>query len=286
MVIVQLKGGLGNQMFQYAAAVRCQGPIFLDLAFLERPVGDSATFTRRAFELDIFRYLACRRLGSLQRKLLLPESRLKRRLNRLLGLGIQRVTQTANEFIEIPIHGHLYLDGYFQSEKYFRHCRSALLKAFTFPPLDGPATEVLRRIQATNNPVSLHIRRGDYLKPAVRDYHGVLAQDYYEAAITRLRSQDPHAHFFVFSDDPEYCRSIYGGRPNFTVVEGSPDRAWQDMALMQQCRHHIIANSSFSWWGAWLSTRTGITIAPRAWLNPHALSFDPDAIIPANWLQI
>lgn len=133
----------------------------------------------------------------------------------------------------------------------------------------------------------MHIRRGDYLKEEVKKYHGILEQKYYDSAIEHINEQYNNVHYFVFSDDENFAKEQYGHLENFTIVEGNTKDAWKDMALMSFCKHHIIANSSFSWWGAWLSeSKESIKIAPKNWFNSEIANFEINNIIPTNWIKI
>lgn len=175
------------------------------------------------------------------------------------------------------------LIGYWQSEAYFASIRSTLLSDFRLArPLSYRATEMAVNIRATIA-VSLHVRRGDYATlPEVTSYHGICGQTYYRKAVQYMKSKVPDARFFVFSDDPAWCRQSLEGSGAMTIVEPS-DSAAEDMYLMSLCRHHIVTNSSFSWWGAWLNLRSDkVVIAPKLWISPIA-PVQPD-IIPPDWL--
>jgi hypothetical protein len=124
-------------------------------------------------------------------------------------------------------------------------------------------------------PVSVHVRRGDYLKPGTAEVHGILDEAYYREALGRIEAEiGEEADLFVFSDEPQAAERVLNFVPpsRLTHVRGDAERPWEDMALMSRCRHHVIANSSFSWWGAWLNPFPGkIVVAPQAWFAPTEL---------------
>ena len=149
----------------------------------------------------------------------------------------------------------------------------------------------LRRIETSRLPISVHVRRGDYLKPGTLEYHGILDQPYYREALARLKAgAGEGAELFVFSDDAVAAEQVLNFVPKSRLVHvrGDQGRPWEDMALMARCRHHVIANSSFSWWGAWLSRSPDkIVVAPRAWFAPAELKKLSTAdLYPPGWMLI
>ncbi|MBD1433818.1 alpha-1,2-fucosyltransferase [Sphingobacterium sp. DN00404] len=285
MIVTKLQGGLGNQMFQYAAAYANSDQIYLDLDFLHHHQTSNKTFTRRYYELSLFPNLLYETVSRYQKKIFFSKSLFYKLLRKLIGTDV--IIQQENELVSFSAEKHyVYLDGYFQSEHYFAHARERILHAFSFPRLDPINQVLIDEISSHENSVSLHIRRGDYLKPEVIKYHGLLSLFYYHEALQLLQRQFRDIKIFIFSDDPAFARENFGHFSYVTIVEGNEKDAWKDMALMAACRHHIIANSSFSWWGAWLSTKQGVKIAPKRWFNPEVASFDISDIIPKNWLTI
>ncbi len=291
MIIVKLQGGLGNQMFQYAAArsLTEKGEnVNLDVQFFKH-TKSTETFTARQYELDVFTNLkTCKANNSL----------LKMFTGNTVYYKVLRwfykpvfIQQKENEFIQLtdlPASKYKYLNGYFQSEKYFKHIRNQLLKEFTFPELDEKNAATRKQITGTENSVSIHIRRGDYLKPIFKDVHGILPLEYYTNALYNLEKEITKPNLFVFSDDMNWAKESfkqYSGSICF-VENNTAKEAWKDMALMSACKHHIIANSSFSWWGAWLSEGKGKTFAPCNWFNPLQTNFNIHDFIPSNWMII
>ena len=287
MIVVRLMGGLGNQMFQYACAkslaIRFSTDVRVDLSYLLDEELRSQ-HTPREFELGCF---------VLSQRLATPSdlaffNRGKRGFARLIQrlrprVVLQERTLRYDPDLLAGAKKNTQLIGYWQSEAYFASIRSTLLSDFRLArPLSYRATEMAVNIRATIA-VSLHVRRGDYAAlPEVTSYHGLCGQTYYRKAIQYMRSKMPDARFFVFSDDPAWCRQNLEGIGGMTIVEPS-DSAAEEMHLMSLCRHHIIANSSFSWWGAWLNTNPDkVVIAPKSWISPIG-PVQPD-IIPPGWL--
>ena len=190
------------------------------------------------------------------------------------------------------LDSNMSLFGYFQSERYFSSIADDLRGWFApAEPLGAAAAAALQRIEASRLPVSMHIRRGDYLKPVTAEVHGILDGSYYRRAANRIESAlGGEVDYFVFSDDAAAAEQMLDFLPNARLnhIRGDPDRPWEDMALMARCRHHVIANSSFSWWGAWLNqSRDKIVIAPRAWFVSTELSKkDTNDLYPAGWVLI
>jgi hypothetical protein len=289
-VHVRIKGGLGNQMFQYAAgfalARRHRAPLKLDLTYCARdPLRDyaldgfgvNATVTS-AEEVTAFAVDQAwrRRLGKLAgwRDLLLPG-----------GLYVEPGFHFDERFFDR--RPPVFLDGYWQSARYFAGAEDEVRATFSRPANPSRRYEEIRHeVEAAGNAVSVHVRRGDYVTgKAASKMAGSCTPDYYARAIALMGRLVPGATFFVFSDEPEEAgRMLAFADP--VVVAGSADRPAEDMVLMAACRHHIIANSSFSWWGAWLDPSPRKTvIAPRLWFAPAYLRktytfdlYDPDWI--------
>jgi hypothetical protein len=171
----------------------------------------------------------------------------------------------------VDIHaGSTYFVGYWQNEKYFAHIEDKIRAQFT---LNMPHLRPLTEKLANEESVAVGVRRGDYLLPDKQAFHGVLGLSYYAAAYTAIRAKFPNAKFYIFSDDPNWCREHMEG----TVLDGDKH---EHLYLFSKCQHAIIANSSFHWWGAWLGRCN--TIAPREWFRCGV----PIDIVPARWLTL
>ena len=290
MVIVRLMGGLGNQMVQYAAgravAHRNQTSLKLDVSALER---DAA----RSYRMHHFNIVASLATPDEVARFAKRDlwSRISRRVERYLLPPSQRsvFAQRYAHFDPdiLRLRGSVYLRGYWQSEKYFKDIEHIIRQDFTFRHTPDPENQKVARIIANTNSVSLHIRRGDYVSnPRFSRKFGVCSLEYYQSAAAKIieKVQDPH--FFVFSDDIPWARdNIRLQYPVTFAAHNDADKDYEDLCLMSLCRHHIIANSSFSWWGAWLCTCPGkIVMAPKRWLRMPGR--DTRDLIPDSWHRI
>ena len=290
MIIVRLIGGLGNQMFQYAAgravAHRNRTQLKLDVSALER---DAA----RSYRLHHFNIAASiatpDELARFTKRDLW--SRISRRIERYLLPPYKRsvFAQRFDHFVPdiLRVRGNVYLVGYWQSGKYFKDIEQIIRQDFTLRHAPDAENQKLARIIANTNSASLHIRRGDYVSnPVTYQYHGVCSLDYYRAAIETLTQTVKRPHFFVFSDDIEWARqNLRLDYPVTFVTHNGVEKDYEDLRLMSQCKHHVIANSAFSWWGAWLCTYPPkIVIAPQKWFNKA--DRDTSDLIPASWIRV
>lgn len=297
MITVALSGGLGNQMFQYAAgralALRLNTGVALDLTSYIANRGRSWV---RDFELDVFNHGATRVHDSVSYKIkyawkMMPMIRQYAWGQRLLL--INRLFRDKNSYAFdarfLCLKNSYTLLGFFQSEKYFLPYREILLKDFSFKsPLNEKNQQMARRIKATNA-VSVHIRRGDYItNPNASKIFTECSVEYYKTAIEKIKQQVECPVFYFFSDDMEWVKRNLGDLVEAVWVNFNQGRdSCNDMYLMSICKHNIIANSSFSWWGAWLNQNPEKeVIAPRYWFkNPEANATVID-LIPEGWLQI
>lgn len=285
MVILKHQGGIGNQMFQIALyySLNKNRDVKLDLFGMENYLNRN----NWAMAIELF--------------------------------GINPEIATKNDFMGMNIHGdgfinricrkvlsyrgkivyennegnydesifyldNVYLDGYWQSYKYFENNRTDLLKLFSFPCLSGKSLEFENEIVETEIPISVHIRMGDYLQGANKAiYGGICTEEYYNKAINFFKEKYPKCHFYIFSNDKHYVQK-YKNRQDFTLIDCNDEKdAWKDMYLMSICKHNIIANSSFSWWGAWLNQHEDKEIiAPYKWMNTKEMR----DIYPNEWIRI
>ncbi|MFH0816512.1 MAG: alpha-1,2-fucosyltransferase [Methanobacteriota archaeon] len=281
MIIARLRGGLGNQMFQYALgrhlALKNGAPLLLDLTELE-------STKLRKYELGFFN-IAAKTISDYQ---IGHFARWGRNLR--LGLDSKRWAETKEQskFFDprvLELRGDVYLDGYWQSEKYFNGIRDTIREDFTFKTEPDPSNEKMLEQIRRSNSVCLHVRRGDYVADQITNrFHGTCGLDYYREAANSIKARVPDAQFFVFSDDLDWASANMNldGRSTIVGVNGT-DKGVDDMRLMSNCKHFIIANSSFSWWGAWLSKNPGkIVCAPKRWFREA----DEGDIIPESWVRI
>jgi hypothetical protein len=180
-----------------------------------------------------------------------------------------------------------YLVGYWQTEKYFNSVRPQLLRDFSFKAKPNAKNTATAKQITSTNAVSLHVRRGDYASDATTNqFHGLSPLEYYRRAIELVAGKVKAPHFFVFSDDPQWCKdNLATGHPTTYVTNNDGNTGHEDMRLMVQCQHHIIANSSFSWWGAWLDEKPKpIVVAPERWFNDPAV--DTKDIYAKGWIKL
>ena len=191
-------------------------------------------------------------------------------------------TYTFKEPPPPPPTGSIYFDGYFQSERYFQKVAGQLKERLTFRlPTNSRTKDLVSAIKSENS-ISVHVRRGDYLNKANAKIHGVLGRDYYRSSINKALDLLPDAKLYIFSDSIEWCRSSLdlSGMNACYVSHNEGKDSWQDMLLMSYCQVNILANSSFSWWGSWLNRNPEpIRIAPSPWFLSSELS-DADLILP------
>jgi len=284
--MVKLQGGLGNQMFQYAAARALKsGKIYFDYSFLNNNNISSYSFTAREFELHIFSKLKVKKLNSYAKRLILTKNKKYDLLKFLLPAKLNNIKYITDDNIEENLNKKhlnqmLYLEGYFQNATYYNQIKKSIVDDFTFPKLPDEFLELLNEIENSNS-VAIHIRRGDYLKPNIKEYHGILPISYYEHAIRYLNGKLENPLYFIFSDDPDWCFENLNFLSNKQIVSNR-NEAWIDMCLISNCKHQIIANSSFSWWAAWLNQfEEKIVISPKKWFNSAESS-----IAPKEWISL
>ncbi|MGD0999505.1 MAG: alpha-1,2-fucosyltransferase [Candidatus Brocadiia bacterium] len=280
MIIVRLRGGLGNQLFEYACgralSLRNGAPLKLDLTGYR----DRSYAERRPYLLDRFR-IAASEAGALEMKLA-HGGRIARALT---ALAPSRRFRT---FSEEALHfqpevaaarGNVYLLGYWQCERYFADCADPVRSEFALK--SEPQAESLRLLREIEDceAVSVHVRRGDFLTEP--GFH-VCDPEYYQGAAESIAKAVRAPRYYVFSDDPAWTKEHLALQPAVFVGHNGAGRPEEDLRLMRRCKHHIIANSTFSWWGAWLCEHPGkIVIAPRRWFaDPKRDSSD---IVPASW---
>lgn len=291
-VIARLMGGLGNQMFQYATgaalAERLNVPLLLDRSFLDhQPAG--MTWTPRTFELDVFAAPIAFATGDQVQEARAPRSWLDRATSRLLPTRFPpRVFHEHGHGFDPAFNDLLapvYLDGYWQNEQYFNPIAGTLRDRY-FVPRQRPDERnlSLRDRMVSSISASVHVRRGDYVSdPGTARYHGACSLEYYSASARSLVRTEGVDHFFVFSDEPAWAEANLAlDAPATFVHHNSGRESHWDLWLMRHCKHHIIANSSFSWWGAWLNASpTKTVIAPARWFA--GLDVPPHAIVPETW---
>ncbi len=292
MIVVKLIGGLGNQMFQYALgrslALHRNEELLLDHSFFN----EIGSHTPREYECGIFHLDSSIASDELLRSFDPSRFSLLKNLllEKFLGSHVKRRLNEKSHAFQSEVFdakGDLHLVGYWQTEKYFLQFEKEIRRDFEFARnAEGRNAELLLELSRLNG-VSIHIRRGDYVtNTSANDFHGLCSLEYYSAGIEYVLSRVPDATFYVFSDDIEWARlNIRIPAPTIFIDHNQGRSSWEDMRLMSQCQHHIIANSSFSWWGAWLNPSPDkIVIAPSKWFADS--SIPTDDIVPSTWIRI
>ncbi|MDP3402495.1 MAG: alpha-1,2-fucosyltransferase [bacterium] len=285
MIIVALKGGLGNQMFQYALgrklALVTGDALALDLSQLDRAieVGD----VHRPFALGTFPIKASVATPEEIARIKHPYGLLSK-LVRWFSSKVLRQMHVGWEPGVLTGSGDRYFDGYWQSPKYCEAIRPALLEDFT-AALSPEARTLAHGIGETDS-VSIHVRRGDYVaNPMVRVMYGPCSLDYYARAVREIEERVLNPSWFVFSDDIAWVRKNLQLPKDTTYVSGQSISDVEELMLMAACKHAVIANSSFSWWGAWLNRNTKkVVVAPLPWFDTRTDGHKD--LIPASWIRI
>jgi hypothetical protein len=312
IIVTRLDGGLGNQMFQYAIgrvlSLDRGVPLYVD-------IGSYSHYSTRKYALGVFNISAqiatpkdisiftpteganlknfVRRLAQksptmlvLAVKNLMPHE-FSSKLGRRLSPESKHYYRENKEFIYdhtvLAEQPPLYLDGYWQNEKYFVGHRETILRDFTLRAQLSEKAKTYQNMIQNHASVSLHIRRGDYVHVAAarKLYDGVCDLEYYGRALEFMKQKIPDLSVFVFSDEIAWAKA-HLRHEHAIYVEGCAD--FEEMYLMSCCRHNIIANSSFSWWGAWLNANAEkIVVAPRRW---HKSGDDNHTPIPETWMRV
>jgi len=273
MVIVKLYGGLGNQLFQYAMARR-MAVDNQSLLKLDATTGFVNDFYKRRYNLHHF---------NIVENFATPED-----------IAASRYIKEKYFHFDpevLSLRGPIYLDGYWQSEKYFSSIEEIIRGEFTVRhPLDGLNVNIADAIAETHS-VCLHFRRLHGISSGQVDIHGVnihgsASLDYYYRCIERLVQTVEDPSFFVFSDDPGWVRDhLKLPYPMMVIANNGPDEDYEDLRLMSLCKHHIIANSTFSWWAAWLNPhKDKMVFAPESWFNE--IEHNTKDLIPESWMKI
>ena len=291
MVIVRLTGGLGNQMFQYAAgralADRLGAELLLDTRAFAHALARKV-YTRRAYALAPFKLRARLAEAADLRgwPLWVVEIGLRLRIARPLFRRWHFESAISYDPGVRLLREPVLLVGYWQSERYFSDVAEAIRADFMLrEPLAGANAELLQLARSADS-VGLHVRRGDFVSLSdAAQVHGLCSIDYYRRAIDLVRKHCPQCRFLVFSDDPQWARAELPLDAAAVFVSGNEQRPEQDLALMSACKHHIIANSSFSWWAGWLGQNPQqLVIAPTPWYASPKL--DARDLAVARWQYI
>lgn len=285
MIIARLQGGLGNQMFQYAAAKSLARRNHTD--FKLETITSLQKDSKRILELS--KLQATYTLADYKEvKAFIPFPGLYRHVPSLLkhiSHGVFREKHFHFDPSFFNTSTSVFLDGFWQSPKYFENISEEIRKDFLVKKeLVTKWDDKIKVLQNTNS-VSVHIRRGDLLNPKAAAYHGILQPSYYENAMGLLRKQISDATFHFFSDDINWVKNNISLPAMSELTSLQTHSAIEDFHLMKNCSHNIIANSSFSWWAAWLNSNDSKkVVAPKNWFAVDSISTED--LIPESWIRL
>ncbi len=289
MLIQKITWWLWNQMFQYAYIKALSTKNNIDFKL---DLSDYKTYFR-PFELDLFN-LNYEKAENLEikkykwytnnflwkiKKILINKWIIKRDKK----YYIEKQFNFDKDFLEIK---EWYIEWYFQTEKYFKNIEKVIRKDFTFPKFDDKKNLKIEEEINKSNSVSIHIRRWDYItNKNANSFHWTCNLEYYNNAIKIIKEKIKNPVFFFLSDDINWVKENFNIKNAYFIDWNTWDNSWKDMKLMSSCKHNIIANSSFSWWGAWLNNnKWKIVITPKKWFNNKKVNTND--IIPNNWIKI
>ncbi len=283
MTIINLKGGLGNQLFQYAfgrrLALMRNEELLLDDEGLKN---DRVTF--RKYSLEPF---------NIKAQMVAPEIALKAKyplglISKLQEKFQAKILRQFNIGFRLALlkSKRKYFEGFFQSDKYLAPIREILLKEISLKePLENKYSDIINKIASTNS-VSIHIRRGDYVNDQkTKAAHYTFGLEYYEAALKIIAAKINNPTFFVFSDDIAWAKENLKIKAPVVFVSDPSIKDYEELILMSLCQNNIIANSSFSFWSAWLNENPAkLVIAPQKWNNKYTKEYLE--LLPEPWLKI
>jgi len=279
MIIVGLKGGLGNQLFQYvfgrylSMVNKCKVKFTI--------IKPAACETPRKFRLDNFN--TCIKFATEEEVLGLRKTNIplfKKIISKLFkkyNVGYQKISLDLKD---------TYMEGFWQTYKYSERIRNMLIPELTLKiPVEVKYQDLVFKI-CSHNSVSIHIRRGDYISdPKTNKMHSTIDIEYYKRAIKIIGEKIPEPAFFIFSDDIEWVKKNLKISSPTTFVSNPQMEDFEELILMSKCKNNIIANSSFSWWAAWLNQNPNkVVIAPKKWFNN--IKINVDDLLPSDWIKI
>jgi hypothetical protein len=289
-ITVNIIGGLGNQMFQYAFGYAVSKE---NNANIKLEISGFNAYDHRYYALDLFNVennsefkskyaFLLNKINSKHKSILSKaSSKLLRRLLRFTKFYYQEREEFVFDQGVFNLKTNTFFYGYWQNEKYFKKYRKELLKIFKLKNIHSQTKDYQQRIIESES-ASLHIRRGDFINSA----HDTCSIEYYKKAVMEILKTNKRAHFFIFSDDIHWVKNNLNFIDNKTLVileSDIPDH--EEIYLMSQCKYNIIANSSFSWWGAWLNLNSDKkVIAPKKWIKSSTLNTSD--LIPTSWVRL
>lgn len=299
MIIVELKGGLGNQMFQYAfgrtLATKNDTQLLLDLEFLldRTPRKD---FVFRNYDLNVFKLKPFKFIEKEEKDQFFKNSKalINRARNRIFSNGKQVQYEKSFSFDKsfLNVKGQIYLQGYWQSPKYFESIESSLREEFQMKfNLSEKGKELVNEIENVDS-ICLNVRRTDFVNiQSTSQLLGFVGLDFYEKASALMAKKISNPRFYVFSDDISWCRDNFDFLNKFSVnfVDHSfkGNKFSEYLTIMSHCKHFIIPNSTFAWWGAWMSKNDNkIVYCPKKWFSDSIRNYEASSLIPLDWERI
>lgn len=291
MIITRLIGGLGNQLFQYAVALHLAE---IHKTELKIDISEFETYKLHKYSLWPFNiqehFASPEEVAAFTRKHGIMGHIMTRALGRPPKLATRHIKEKDSFYFDpeiLNLPDGVYLDGYWPSGKYFADIEDIIRQEFTVNLPQTNKNKELAELIASCEGVSIHIRRGDFVSdPRTSEIHGNCSLDYYLRCIEIMSKCVKNPHFFGFSDEPGWARAnLKLTYPTTIVDHNGVDKNYEDLRLMSQCKYNIIANSTFSWWGAWLNKNPDkIVIAPKKWRKSE--NHDRKDLIPDKWIRI
>lgn len=294
MIVSRMDGGLGNQMFQYALASilaqKNKDVVLLDVSFFEQ-IEKRLGHTPRKFELGVFTNFYT--FASIADILFFKQLSFFNKVKRELGFHYPKMYREPSFGYDenaLMLRSPVYISGFFQSYKYYVGYENLIRTLFTFPVALDEINENLLATIKRGQSISVHIRRGDYVQDEItKQYHGNCSLDYYLKALSLLTEKSQDCTLFFFSDDCDWVKEKFGDLPfaKQFITHNIGKNSWKDMLLMSSCQHNIIANSSFSWWAAWLNVHPDKkVVAPKKWFALSEEKLNTSDLIPPEWMRL
>ena len=301
MITVKLMGGLGNQLFQYAfgasLAHKLNQETLYDISWFIHERTRSLKLNSLGLSLKyktagtIYAILKKSAIYCSARSKLIRSFKPLQKLEAVYDLKTALFSSIVKEkdfnIERIENDKNYYFDGYWQNPEYFENIRDIILKSINFPEFQNAQDFNLKKQICDSESVAIHIRRGDYVSdPWANQNLGTCSIEYYQKAVKLILSKQSNTKFFLFTDDPDFVKTNFGFLPDVTLVSDNIRTDIDELNLLHLCKHFITANSSFSWWGAWLSQNPyKIIIAPEKWYK-NAEADKNCKIVPENWVRL
>ncbi len=290
MIIVQLTGGLGNQMFQYAIgrmlSIKHNTQLKLDISFFENYEWHAYSLEPFCLEASIATKLEVEQMFKNNKKNI---ERIKRKFFNEQPIIINEKSFCFDQSY-LNIKNNRYLIGYWQSEKYFEQIAFKIHQELSIKVVPSEVNkQMLKDIDGESQAVSLHIRRGNYVTvDFVNKTHGTTTLDYYYKAINLIEQKCNKPVFYIFSDDINWAKeNIKLNHKHIFIDNNDAKTDYEDLRLMSSCKHNILANSTFSWWAAWLNKNVEkIVIAPKQWFANLEMNSQTGDLIPSEWIKL